>query len=249
MTAPVRLFRGTVWHARHAGTEHAFRYPHGWIAVALPEADRPVLRLGPALSWRRERHGPRDGAPLWPWLSERLAEHGVVAAVRAELHTMPALFGRVFNPVSFYFVYDGRDALVALWAEVCNTFGERHDYCLRRPDGGAIRPGDSLAAVKRLHVSPFLRVEGGYRFRARDPRDGRCLVRIDYGREEGGVDFSATLSGRARALTKLGLVAPLCSSALALLRIHWQALRLGCKRVPFFGKQGRPSDTAARRAG
>ncbi|TCP11810.1 hypothetical protein EV683_11134 [Crenobacter luteus] len=249
MNACVRLFRGTVWHARHAVAEHAFRYPHGWIAVALPQADEPVLRLGPALSWRREHHGPCDGAPLWPWLSERLAEQGLAAAARAELHTMPALFGRVFNPVSFYFVYDERDALVALWAEVRNTFGERHDYCLRRPDGGPIGPGDSLVAVKRLHVSPFFRVEGRYRFRVRDPRDGACVVRIDYGREEGSADFSATLSGRARVLTKLGLIAPLCSSALVLLRIHWQALRLGFKRVPFFGKQGRPSDTTARRAG
>jgi len=52
---------------------------------------------------------------------------------------------------------------------VNNTFGERHRYLLAHPDGRPIRRGETLAASKVFHVSPFNPVAGGYRFRFEPP--------------------------------------------------------------------------------
>ena len=73
-----------------------------------------------------------EGAgPLRARVEARLRAHGVTAPVaRIDLLTQCRVFGYVFNPVSFFFCYDGAEALAAIVAEVHNTFGETHCYVL-----------------------------------------------------------------------------------------------------------------------
>lgn len=245
-----QLYRGEVWHGRSQPVRHQFRYRHAWVAISLPQQDVPQLRLAPGVRWQRRRHGPRDGSALWPWLCQRLREQGVYEFARIELHTLPAVLGYVFNPVSFYLVLDASQQLRAVWVEVNNTFGEHHDYCLHHPDLAPIRSRDCFVAPKALHVSPFFQVEGEYRFRfQRDAGCGRFSVAIDYSRDGQRRDFAARQQGWPQAATAANvwrLVLACASLTFAVwLRIHWQAWRLWRKGAPFFGANGHPGTLPA----
>lgn len=237
-----QLFVGHVWHGRKTPVAHSFRYPHAWLSLSLPECDVERLVLAPGIAWQRKRHGPRDGSALFPWLCERLAEHGIGGVARIQLHTLPAVLGYVFNPVSFYLAEDAQGRLLAAWVEVNNTFGGHHDYCLRAdPSHGA---GVLIAhAAKALQVSPFYRVEGQYGFRLHQTGQQRFAARIEYSPDKGAPSFIAWMSGEAHPSSAASWlrIALACSSLTfaTWLRIHWQAFQLWRKGVPFIGKDGR----------
>jgi DUF1365 family protein len=122
-------------------------------------------------------------------------------------------------------------------AEVNNTFGETHRYLLRVSAGADLR----AACAKQMHVSPFCETNGEYRFRFR-PESDRPATSIDY-HDEAGLLIRTTISGRScamhgRALALALLRFPLLGAGIVF-RIHWQALRLWWKGVPFFRKPSR----------
>jgi DUF1365 family protein len=122
--------------------------------------------------------------------------------------------------------------------EVNNTFGESHSYLLTPTTGDSIRSGELLTAAKELHVSPFNEVRGRYSFRFNFGAD-RWLARIDYDDGQGAL-LHTHISGATQPLTRANLRRaalrfPVQTLAVVA-RIHWHALRLLAKRVPFFGK-------------
>lgn len=161
------------------------------------------------------------------------------------------MLGHVFKPVSFWYAHRADGSLAAVLAEVNNTFGERHAYLLVGPE---LAWGSESAARKVFHVSPFCSVDGEYRFRferlsAADGRPAHALARVDLHDAEGpllqtsqgGALLPLTIVSMRRAffgmpLMTLGVV----------LRIHWQALRLWIKRVPFFAKPPAPQHFVSR---
>jgi DUF1365 family protein len=121
--------------------------------------------------------------------------------------------------------------LRAIVVEVNNTFGERHCYVLDTPAWG-----HELQARKAFHVSPFCKIEGGYRFRflfsaGRD----RTVVRIDHDDTRGPL-LRTSVSGTLRPATAAALRGVLWRFPLLTLgivaRIHWQGLLLWLARVP-----------------
>jgi hypothetical protein len=236
------LLVGNVMHRRTRPVEHAFVYPVFYVQLPLRDLDaakRPVFSVDRAnlLSFHQRDHGPRDGSPLLPWIEGLLRERGLPADGEIILQTFPRVLGFVFNPVSFWYCYDAQDALIAVLAEVNNTFGGRHAYLLHNPDGAPLREGQVLTAGKEFHVSPFCEVVGGYRFRFHVER-AKPLACIDY--DDGSGDLLLTaISGRRLAWTTRDLVATFLRMPLLTIgvvaRIHWQALRLWLKGVPFRG--------------
>ena len=244
--AKPELFVGHVMHRRLRPPVHAFTYPvffvrlplrHlGAVGNAVFSVDRANL-----MSFHQRDHGPRDGSPLLPWIQRLLRERGLPDDGEIVLQTLPRVLGYVFNPISLWFCHDRHGVLVALLAEVNNTFGARHHYLLHHPDGAPLIDGQVLVADKALHVSPFCKVEGRYRFRLQLNRPVQ-RVRIDY------VDADSTLlltalSGRPRGWSASALMAAFLRMPLLTLgvmaRIHWQAARLWLKGVPFHGAQAR----------
>ena len=128
--------------------------------------------------------------------------------------------------------------LIAVLAEVRNTFGGHHNYLLHNPDGAPLQDGQLLRSGKEFHVSPFCEIEGGYRFRFYLNRPA-LLARIDYDDAEGELLLTA-MSGKARVWSNKALLGaflrmPMLTAGV-MFRIHWQALKLWLKGVPFFGK-------------
>ena len=245
MNAAVPLLgTGVVRHRRLRPRENAFDYRTYFLmlpmrALRRDGAGRLVRNRAGLVSFFDRDHG--DGrADALAWLDELLLAEGVRDATgEAWLHTYPRVLGYVFKPVSFWYCHRQDGTLAAIVAEVNNTFGERHCYLLAGPDLGW---GRELTARKVFHVSPFCSVQGSYRFRFMRTED-RVVARVDHD-DDAGALLETSVSGHLAPLTPAAARAAFFGMPLMTLsvvaRIHWQALKLWRKRVPFFSKPAPP---------
>jgi len=253
---------GQVRHARQRPAQHAFAYPSFFLYLPMRRLAQGRLE-GPwqpnqrhAIGFYDVDHGdgrpPAQGGAL-AWLDALLADHGIHDACgEVWLHCFPRVFGFAFKPVSFWFCHrapdDQNGGLRAIVVEVNNTFGERHCYLLDAP-----RPGAELRADKVFHVSPFNRVEGHYRFRfLHSDAQQRSVARIEYW-DDSPADtplLTTSISGTLQPLRPSVLRQALWRygpmTLLLVARIHWHALKLWAKRVPFFSKPAPPTHFVTR---
>lgn len=239
-----QLGMGLVRHRRLRPREHAFAYPSYFLWLPMRslrrEACTALNRNGSGwLSFHDADHG-NGGSDALAWLETLLITEGIGDADgEVWLQTYPRVLGHVFKPVSFWFCERADGSLAAVVVEVNNTFGERHCYLLRGP---GLAWGREQQAAKVFHVSPFCRVEGGYRFRFLRA-DDRVVARVDHDDAQGPL-LNTSLSGRLQPLTaRSARAAFFAMPALTLMvvaRIHWQALQLALKRLPFFSKPQPP---------
>jgi hypothetical protein len=243
-------YTGTVMHHRLGTPEHRFVYPVTMYLLDLDELERLDGRLR---LFGRNRHRPvafhdRDylgpGPEPVPVKLRRLTDDAglVWPGGPVRLLTQCRVFGYVFNPVSFYYLFDRAERVAAVVADVSNTFGERHAYVLRpedaEPDAAAESPGAVWHDKKVFHVSPFFSLDGTYRFRFSTPGD-RCTIGIDLA-VDGQARIRTGLSLRREPLTDRTLVRSLVRLPFATARvvaaIHWEALKLWRKGAPFHAK-------------
>jgi DUF1365 family protein len=109
----------------------------------------------------------------------------------------------------------------------------------------------NAAGEQVFHVSPFCPVSGHYRFRFHFG-PARWLARIDYHDNDTVAEplLETWISGEPRPLaraTTAGLLWRYRWFTLGVIaRIHWQAIRLWTKRVPFFSKPSPPATLTTR---
>ncbi|MEL7093015.1 MAG: DUF1365 domain-containing protein, partial [Pseudomonadota bacterium] len=207
MSATVDHIAGMTYHGRKGAVANAFRYSVDYV---LLDAEAPVrapwmfARNGRGLTALNDvDHGGAPGQGRGAkWVRDVLQSHQVVGIDKIELLAQPKVLGHVFNPVSFWLCRTA-GALIAVIAEVTNTFGERHSYLVRHVDQRPIAPDDRLRAEKIHYVSPFQPIEGGYEFRF-DITEDRIGIWIDYSQGKGGL--IATLTGRRAALSNGGML-------------------------------------------
>lgn len=261
VTQPEICF-GRVMHRRLRPTEHQFSYGVFYLRVPLSalttmrQRSNIWLRMNGfgLLSLRERDYGPRDGTDWETWV-RRLLRGADVTTADGEivLQTFPRLLGYVFNPISVWYCFDRAGALRAAICEVNNTFGERHNYVVAHEDGRAISTSDWLIAKKVFHVSPFCEVRGYYRFRfeqtfaADAAREARSFSQIDFfdGASDDDKLIVTTMHGTPQPLTSASarnafFTYPLMTLGV-IARIHWQALKLWRKNVPFFTKPAPPA--------
>jgi DUF1365 family protein len=246
------IIHGEVMHRRRRPVGNAFTYPAVCLALPLSRLGE-LSQLGLShnrralVSFFDRDHGERDGTPLEPWMRRLLAAEKVVADGEIVLYAFPRMLGYVFNPVSFWVCHDRDGGVRAVLCEVCNTFGERHNYLLAHPDNRPLLSGETVACRKAFHVSPFCEIEGGYRFRFNFGSD-HWLARIDYydgdGTDADGALLETAISGTAAPLSPVavhGLLWRYRWFTLGVIaRIHWQGLKLWTKRVPYIAKPAPP---------
>ncbi|UYN93408.1 MAG: DUF1365 domain-containing protein [Enhydrobacter sp.] len=245
----------SVVHSRKRPCANAFRYRVAYLCIDLDrlesaagrwlKLDRPGL-----VAFHRRDHGGRDGGDLRAWLGAVLMHRGLAERCdgRVVLMTLPRLLGYVFNPVSFWFCHDSGGHLRVVLCEVSNTFGERHCYLVHHDDLRPLRADDWLDGRKVFHVSPFLAVEGRYRFRFRLDA-GRVHVDVNY-HDAQGLMLATSVGGRLAPLSDRAVLRHFLGNPAmtfgVVARIHWQALKLWRKRVKFHPKPAPPRDLVTR---
>ena len=247
---------GVVKHQRLRPAKNAFGY--GVFTVSIPMRARstnPNLLSQNGLSDNRwglcaffdKDHGQGESNSL-AWIEKILTDNHV-QDVDGEiwLQTFPRVLGYVFNPVSFWICTRADGKVQAVLAEVNNTFGERHCYLLHKDSGEVLRSGETLSSKKVFHVSPFCAVRGDYHFRFLFPQDSSSgknnVCRIEL-HEDGQPLINTSISGISRPLSRASIMLALLHYPLmslgVIFRIHWQALKLWVKGVPFHSKPKPP---------
>jgi len=248
--------RSTVRHRRHRPRTHELelRTLHVLIDIEeLPELDRRVrgfaydraapMAIRSADHLRGEQCGDLRGE-----VTRLLARQGVaLPAGRLQLLCHPRTFGHVFDPVAWWFAYHPDGELGLVLAEVTSTFGDRDVYVL-----DTLEPGPNgtvrASADKRLHVSPFLPVDGlRYQFVIRPPGaepGGRTLVHMEV-EDADGVVLDATQRVELTPMHSRTVLGALVRFPFVSLRslawIHAHAVLLWRKGVPFHRRPEPPA--------
>ncbi|AZP11880.1 DUF1365 domain-containing protein [Undibacterium parvum] len=242
------LLVAQVMHQRLRPVLHRFIYPVFFVRINLAHTHLLNNFIFGVNRWRPlslffKDYGPRDGSNLLLWIQDLLKNQGLALDGHVFLQTFPRIFGYAFNPINLWYCHNRQGELVAVLAEVNNTFGEHHLYLLRNEDGSAIRKESTLLSTKMMHVSPFCEVKGSYRFSFADSAQS-SQVNIDYDDTE-GVLINTAINARKQALSRGNLLLALLRQPLLGLgvvwRIHWQALLLWRKQVPFFHQAAAPA--------
>jgi uncharacterized protein len=242
------IYEGTVVHKRLRPQPHSLRYRVFSLLLDVDKIDalagglvvfsRNKLNL---LSFYDRDHGDKTGTSVAEYARTTLTDAGLGhAGVQIMLLSYPRVLGYGFNPISVYYCYDAAQLLAAVIYEVNNTFGERRSYVV--PIAPSPDTVHAHACRKELYVSPFTDMTGWYQFRLREPADAIAVgVAL---RDEAGPLLRTHFTGIARPLSdtqlaRLSLLLPLLSLKVVA-AIHWEALVLWWKGVPFTLKPRAP---------
>lgn len=220
------LYETTIQHVRQAPLKNSFTYRSYWWLVDVDHL--PVLPRGlrAFAQWRPQDH-VGSGDSIRGNIDALLAAEGL-SADQVLMLSNARSFGHVFNPISVYWCFSGDGSVVAVIAEVHNTYGGRHAYVLRVDDAGR------ASTDKVFYVSPFNPVGGRYEMRLPVPGD-EVHIDLTYFRDDSS-PFVATVRGTrtpvsSRNLLSVALRHPL-STRLVSLRIRLQGIRLFLRKLP-----------------
>lgn len=230
------IYKGTLRHRRFEPVPHEFQYN---LFMACLDIDRipELMKISPFTGYNRFNWAAffdRDhfGDPSRP-LRQRVessaaANHITLSGGPIFLLTHLRYLGYAFNPISFFYCCNQSGAVESVLAEVNSTFGESCNYWLPAPGAGIYQ------CPKRMHVSPFMRMQLDYSFALTSPQE--TLVAHMETLDSGHRSFDATLrlrrhSWNAGTLHRVLLAHPWMTLKV-IAAIHWQALRLYLKKVP-----------------
>lgn len=258
------LYVGRLRHARRSPRAHVFTYPvfQAFLDIErIPEAMAvSVLTSYNRWNWASFHERDHFGDPSRS-LRERVAAEAASAGVSLPdgpiyLLTNLRYLGYCFNPVSFFYCYDGEGRLRTVLAEVNNTFGETCNYWLT--DQQVLPPsaddtGDArrYRTPKVFHVSPFMSLGQEYEWFLTPPGD-RLVVHIGVV-ESGTRMLDATLDLRRRPwsapFVRRTLARHPWMTAKVVAAIHYEALRLSLKGIHYRPHPGTPPSAGRPRTG
>lgn len=239
------IYTGDVTHVRLRPVHHKLRYPVFSLLIDLDELELLNSKLKffsqnrlNVLSIHDKDHGTTKGRSIREDIRQLLAQSGFNPQDwRVTMLCYPRVFGYVFNPITVYFCRGAADDIRIIIYEVNNTFGERQHYLapVRRDESGICLHG----CAKTMTVSPFNRCQGDYRFHLREPGED-VVISILY-RDHNGPLLRAMFAGKRQPMSDGTLVRTLFSFPLLTFKviaaIHFEALKLWLKGVPFIGRK------------
>ena len=246
------LYLGKVVHQRHRPKSHRLEYQVFSFYLDLDELDQLDRRLKlfghnrPAIFSLLDRdHGKGDGGDLSAQVREHLRTAGITAADGPiRLLCYPRVMGYVFNPLSVFYCHDREERLKAVVYEVNNTHGERHSYVIPVSEDS---PPIRHSCDKVFFVSPFMPMDCRYRFHINRPSQKLHLFIHETHREQPILDAWFTGQRKAlsdRALLLMALRIPFLTLKV-LVGIHWEALKLWRKGLPFYRHPSTPKYAAS----
>jgi len=235
------IYKGEIVHSRSEPVRHSFRYPVYVYGLDLDDLSRlhakfawfGYNRIRPVAIHDKDYLVAADGASIHERLLAVLRRHDLDTRVqRVVMVTAARYFHYVFNPVSFFFCYDGEDRIVCHVAEVNNTFRERSIYLLDNPVEPTPGYQHRYIVPKDFYVSPFNDSGGDFDFQFAE-LNGKLDVRIDV-RREGRMVFHSVIRGEGTPLSTPAFLSTVArfpiTAAMTMPRIMWQAARLHYQR-------------------
>ncbi len=245
------LYECSVMHHRLVPKEHRFQYRIFMFYLDLDELDEAASRTPFFSRSRFNLYTFCDSDHLkipgfaHPDLKENvvryLEENGISfpEGGRISLLTLPRALGYIFNPVSFYFCFDENGKAFCAITQVGNTFSEMKLFLFRAPQSENFF---RLTVPKHFYVSPFSSLEIQFDFKLRVP-SATMEIHID---DRNGDDriLVSCLSGKRATLDAAHLAwftvkYPFITFKVIFL-IHFHALLLWLKRIPFYNKIADP---------
>ncbi|MFL5763938.1 MAG: DUF1365 domain-containing protein [Bacteroidia bacterium] len=248
------LYRALVMHNRMAPKPHRFHYNVFLFYIDLDEVEMLKSKLllfsknrFNFFSLRDNEHlqlpldNPDKTKSIREQITRYLSENGIeIGRGRIMLLTNLNVLGYNFNPVSFYYCYDENAKPLCVIAEIGNTFGEMKPFLLTQEKFSEGKY--HLNTKKYFYVSPFIDHDTNFDFNLAIP-DEKLNIRID-DHKDGERFFISTLTGTRKPITNRNLFwysirFPLITVKIITL-IHWNALKLWMKRLPFHRKGENP---------
>jgi len=249
------LYAGQVYHKRLRPAVHSLRYRVFSLLLNLDEIDELHTRLRffsrnrwNLVSFYDKDFGETTSEALIDYVQRKLAASGITERPHSILLSCyPRIFGYTFNPLSLFYCLDDKGEAFAIIHEVHNTFGERHAYVLPVDVAQQTSAGNektnwiTQASQKALFVSPFAHMKMNYEFRLNVPDEKQVIViRVN---DESGHLLTASYTANRRMLTTSSLLKCFLSIPVMTFKvtagIHWEALRLWLKKVPWFSHQAK----------
>jgi DUF1365 family protein len=233
----IKLLLGTVWHHRLTEPQNQFRYKVLYVETDLlnwdPEDSTPLIfsydRLNfYALNERDHYHDETEGfRSAIPRLMTETVSNSKIKRIR--MITQPSVLGYVFNPVTFFIGEGMDDRPNVVVAEVHNRVGQRHLYVMQpEPVADGVKP---LSFQKQFYVSPFLDMDGTYKF-SMSRKNTRLTLNFDLIQAKKAT-LETTLNLQYMRISTWALLRAFLTHSLipqkTTLAIYWQALRLKLK--------------------
>lgn len=227
-------------HARMAPKKHRFQYKVFSLLIdtdqlaaagkmsAIFSIDRFNL-----LSFHQSDHLPKNSdITIREHVANCLSKEQITwQPSRILLGCYPRILGKVFNPLSVFYIYGPDDEIGAVIYEVRNTFGEKHIYTRKIDPNNLTSAHIKQQADKTFYVSPFMDMDMRYFFTMSEPKDTMSWRILE--KQNDKPVLAATYFGRKNPLKtskllKFFLQIPFLTWKI-LAGIHFEALRLWLK--------------------
>tara|TARA_Y100001936_G_scaffold248799_1_gene297494 strand:+ start:1070 stop:1852 length:783 start_codon:yes stop_codon:yes gene_type:complete len=233
------IFDGMVVHSRLIPKKHNFKYRVFSILFNIDDLS-DISNKNLFFSYNKfnlfsffdRDHGEKDGSKPRSWILKIAKKQKIkINNLRIFCLCYPRILGYAFNPISTWFVYD-ENYLKMIVYEVRNTFGEDHSYSFKIDDDFDF---DNHKTKKLMHVSPFISMDGEYKFSTKiDENKVSIVIR---GFIEKKHLITASFRGKYNAFNDKRLIINFIKYPLLTLKvtygIHFQALILWFKNIKY----------------
>lgn len=245
------LYKAQVMHHRLTPKVHRFHYNIFMFYLDLDEIDQlhkkswfisrnrfNIFNFRDKDHLQLPKENPDTSKNVRQHITNYLKENNVeIGNGKIMLLTNLCTLGYQFNPVSFYFCYDENDQPICAVVETCNTYLEMKPFFLGNQNLSNSK--FQLKVPKYFYVSPFIDMDTFFDFNLQIP-DEKLSIKIDDHDKQGNRFFISTLNGKRKALNDKNLLLYFISFPFITIKvitlIHWQALKLWLKKLPYHPK-------------
>lgn len=235
------LASSKIMHKRFFPSNNFFNYKANYMVISVKKLEKlkkcffSVNKFN-FFSFNFIDYGKKTTQNPVIWLEEILAKHKINNITEIILITQPRILGYIFNPVSFWLCFNKEQDLIAVLSEVNNTCKQKHNYLCFNEDLSPIKNNEWLTAKKEFYVSPFMKIEGEYKFKfSLTSRNYNFFINYIV---DNKLKLATSLKCELKDFSDKNIIYTLIkfpfSSIQTIFLIHYQALKLFLKKIQFY---------------